>query len=358
MVDVVHSSQASGVQSSSEFIQSGNALNSSSLSADGSTASVSTLDGGANPQENVIADAASNTNPLAANSDPLASDKAVEEACGGGGCGGGSGGCGAQGDACTYMSQINAACQKAMTPYTDKCGSCGGSGVQGGGDGGGSGGGSGSGSGYPSTPEIYTLSYIFDKETEGLPAEGHIRFDSIANYPMTETTTTFNVAQWQLPAGTQPEWVVVTVPYIYMNVNFSTVTKVAISDIDMNGRDSSLVLDTLRSGSSLNIDKVSDRDYFVGFEVQNKYPMVDAKCTVLTVQFHTSDNEIKDGDIVTLVVSAVVVAGGVDYVACPDCGGTGLEGSTGGIPGLIMAVFNGSAGYAGATNFDIYGRKI
>ena len=60
------------------------------------------------------------------------SEEAVNTACGAGGCGGGgSCGKGAQGDACSYMSQVDAACQKAMTPYTDKCSSCGGSGVQG-----------------------------------------------------------------------------------------------------------------------------------------------------------------------------------------------------------------------------------
>ena len=288
------------------------------------------------------------------------SEEAVNTACGAGGCGGGgSCGKGAQGDACSYMSQVDAACQKAMTPYTDKCSSCGGSGVQGGGGGGSGGGGGGSSdSGVLPTPEIYTLSYIFDKETEGLPAEGHIRFDSIAQYPVTPETQTVNVSQWGLSPGTQPEYITYRGPLYFKGLNFCTVTKVAFSNVDMNGRDSSIILNTLDEGEIFGIAKNTNSGVFVNFNALKKYLSLDKTCTVITVDFKTSEGEIVDKDIVNIVVMSVVVAGGVDYVACPDCDGTGLEGSTGGIPGLIMAVFNGSAGYAGVTNVDIYGRKI
>jgi hypothetical protein len=50
-----------------------------------------------------------------------------------------------------------------------------------------------------------------------------------------------------------------------------------------------------------------------------------------------------------------IPAGATVVTPCPDCGGTGLEGSGGGLEGVIMAVYNGSAGYAGVTNIDIYG---
>jgi hypothetical protein len=277
------------------------------------------------------------------------SSSGVESACGG------CGGSGAQGDACTYMSQIDAACQKAMAPYTDSCSTCGGSGVQGGGSGGGGGGGSSSGSSNTdSLPEIYTLSYIFDADPDGLPAAGHIKFDSISNYPMTATSYTFRVNTW-IPDAPYYETVTVNTPALYMGINFSTITKIAVSNVDRHGQDSSIILNTLTAHELFRISKASN---FVNVEYLSKRQDAASNCTVLSVKFKVSSGDLEDGDIVNIVVFTVVVAGGVDHVACSACRGTGLENGTGGIPGLIMAVFNGSAGFAGVDNVDIYGRKI
>ena len=80
--------------------------------------------------------------------------------------------------------------------------------------------------------------------------------------------------------------------------------------------------------------------------------------SALSVTALTSTNTFVEGDVVSIGTSAGVVAvsSGTVLQACSACGGSGLEGGSG-ISGLITAVFNGSAIWAGA-NIDIYGAVL
>ena len=288
------------------------------------------------------------------NSSSESAQKQAADTCGGsGGCGGGGCNTGATGDCCTYRGQLNLSMQKAFAPYTNSCSSCGGSGVQGvipsSGDGG------GSGSGSNSVPSLLTLSYIFDSKTVGPPAAGHILFDAEASV----TLAVYASVPWTwTDSDTGQIYSGVAIPASWPSaISYSTVHVVSMSNVDMNGVSAAPLLDTLVKGSIFGLDKVSDSSTMVRFYYDTLLSNTN-NIANFSVTYSTSSIPFNDGDIVTLVASTGVLlntAPGTVLKACSACAGTGLEGSAGGIPGLIIAVFNGSAGWAGTTNYDIYG---
>ena len=264
------------------------------------------------------------------NSSSESAQKQAADTCGGsGGCGGGGCNTGATGDCCTYRGQLNLSMQKAFAPYTNSCSSCGGSGVQNNNNSGGnnSSGGAGSGSGATPTGEpasILTLEYIFDAKTIGPPAAGHILFNAAASVTLE---------------------------------NYAPVYVVSMSNVDRNGVSAAPLLSTLTKDSIFGMDDITTIGAFVRFNYDSLL-YVDSNTTNFSVTYASSSTPFVDGDVVTLVASTGIIlsgAPGTVLTACPACAGTGLEGSAGGIPGLITAVFNGSAGWAGTTNYDIYG---
>lgn len=275
---------------------------------------------------------------------------AKDKGCGGGGCGRG-----VTGDCCKYQNQVNSAMQKALAPYSDSCGSCGGSGVQGGGEGGGSGGGGDSGSGGIS-PTVYELAYIFNTNTvTPPPAKGHIVLDNTAF----GKNTTISV-----------DWVVDIPPYylsgtvsstsfspsLMQEAGYQLPINIYLSNIDKNGLSAEPVLSKMRVDEPFTLVKISEPSSSATFNFISSID--DGINTKISATLLASRGSFLDGDILTINVNSLILnipEGTTVLQPCPDCAGTGLEGSTAGIPGLIMAVYNGSAGFAGHTHYDIYG---
>ena len=302
------------------------------------------------------------------NSSSESAQKQAADTCGGsGGCGGGGCNTGATGDCCTYRGQLNLSMQKAFAPYTNSCSSCGGSGVQNNNNSGGnnSSGGAGSGSGATPTGEpvsILTLEYIFDAKTIGPPAAGHILFNAAASVTLKNYAPVY--WEWLSPTevdpidGSRKKYSGTIYPASYPSAtSYCTVNVVSMSNVDRNGVSAAPLLSTLTKDSIFGMDDITTIGAFVRFNYDSLL-YVDSNTTNFSVTYASSSTPFVDGDVVTLVASTGIIlsgAPGTVLTACPACAGTGLDGSAGGIPGLITAVFNGSAGWAGTTNYDIYG---
>ena len=266
---------------------------------------------------------------------------AVSKGCKGGGCGGDKGEI--TGQCNKYQSECNAACQKAMTPYTDSCSSCGGSGAAGGGGGGGEGGGgsgsgnedSGSGGGvfYEAAP--YELTFTYD------PAIVDFAASSIITNPNGTTSVVAFTS---------------TGLFRLNNTNMELVTKLYISETDSTGDAVAPVFDILNAGDTLVFTKNDDEDVFVFIRYVSQVD--NGNNRTITVEYISHSGAFATGNTAVMDCSRNIIkipAGATVVTPCPDCGGTGLEGSGGGLEGVIMAVYNGSAGFAGVNNIDIYG---
>ena len=133
----------------------------------------------------------------------------------------------------------------------------------------------------------------------------------------------------------------------------SDITTIFISEIDKNGESAVPFFDALVLGDIISFNKEADSATYAIF---NFVSLIDnGSFRTLTVTHVVSKGEFAEDDVVLVDVNRVViVTTGTKLTACPDCNGTGLDGSNGGMDGLIMAVYNGSAGWAGA-DIDVYG---
>jgi hypothetical protein len=241
------------------------------------------------------------------------------------------------GQCCSYQSECNASCQQAMTPYSDSCSSCGGSGAAGGGSGGGGGGSrsdaSGSGTVYEAAP--YELTFKYDA--------------TIVDFVASSSTTN--------PDGSVTAIAFASNSLFRMNnTNPELVTSIFVSETDSTGDDATPVFNVLGGGDNIAFTKDTDADVFVFFKLLSQVD--NGNNRTFTVEYISSLGTFAANDIAVFDCSRNVIkipAGATVVTPCPDCGGTGLEGSGGGLEGVIMAVYNGSAGYAGVTNIDIYG---
>ena len=304
---------------------------SSSTPADAAASSLGITTGPAGGTEsNLVQGSQTGADTTVQTEKEAAAEKAVDKKCGGG-CGGEN----IPAQCSTFQSKCNAQCQKIMAPFTDKCSSCGGSGTEGGGnqdqgDSGSDGGDSGSGgSGGVDTPAVI-LSFNFDA----------------ALTPFTP-----------VPASTSTTTQVSFTSRGLLRFNkeiYTDVTTIYISEIDRNGINVNSVLDALTTDSLISLYN-EDRSIYSSFKFVSQIDSGDYR--TITVTCHYTDYDtFAASDIVFLntpKAGAPVVVGS-QLAACPHCGGSGLEGGSG-IDGLIMAVYNGAAGFAGVNNIDIYG---
>jgi hypothetical protein len=261
------------------------------------------------------------------------SSAAVSGCCKGGGCGGGE----ITGQCCSYQSECNAYCQKAMAPFTNSCGSCGGSGTEGGGSGGGGGSSSSDSGGSSVTYEAarYELTFTYD------PAIVDFAASSIVTNPNGTTSVVAFTS---------------TGLFRMNNTNMELVTKLFISEIDSTGDAVAPVFDVLNAGDTLVFTKNDDEEVFVFMRYVSQVD--NGSDRTITVEYISHSGAFATGNIAVMDCSRNIIkipAGATVVTPCPDCGGTGLEGSGGGLEGVIMAVYNGSAGFAGVENIDIYG---
>lgn len=260
----------------------------------------------------------------------------VSSCCKGGGCGGAGE---ITGQCSKYQSECNASCQKAMAPYSDSCSSCGGSGAEGGGSGGGGGGGSSSsdsgGSSVFYEAARYELTFIYD------PAIVDFAASSITTNPNgTITAVAFTS----------------TGLFRFNNTNMELVTKLYISETDSTGDAVAPIFDVLNANDTLVFTKNDNEEVFVFMRYVSQVD--NGNNRTITVEYISHLGAFASGNTAVMDCSRNIIkipAGATVVTACPDCGGTGLEGSGGGLDGVIMAVYNGSAGFAGVENIDIYG---
>jgi hypothetical protein len=258
------------------------------------------------------------------------SANAVSSACNGGGC---------QkeitGQCCKYQSETNAYCQKVMAPYTDSCSSCNGTGVSGGGS---PSSGSGSGnSGAVTSVEAapYELSFTYDAAIVDFVSSSFV-----TNPYGLITAVAFSSTSLFRMNNTNPE----------------LVTSIFISETDSTGDDATPVFDILNGGDTIVFTKDDDAEVFAFFKLLDQVDNGDNR--TFMVEYISHNGTFAQNDIAVFGCSRNIIkipAGATTVTACPDCGGTGLEGSGGGLEGVIMAVYNGSAGFAGVINVDIYG---
>lgn len=252
-----------------------------------------------------------------ANNNSSATSKAVSDGCGGGGCQKG-----VTGQCCDYQSSVNAACQKAMAPYSDACSSCGGSGFSiepppGGGD---------TGDYKPQ----YVLSFKYDP--------------GVVPFPLTVVNSN-NVAVPFSSSGL----------FRFNSSDFSAVTSIYISETDATSKDAVKIFDSIIFGATLTMVNESNPRNYAIFLFDSQVDNGDNR--TFFVKPLSTLGDFSEGDIISFSLSRAVansIVGILKYY-CPYCAGTGLEGSDGGIYGLVMSVYNGSAEWAGA-NIDIYGR--
>jgi hypothetical protein len=252
----------------------------------------------------------------------------------------GGGGCQQEitGQCCEYQSNMNTSCQQAMAPYSDSCSSCGGSGTSGGeGGSGGSGGGGGSSSGGGGTVEVvpYNLSFLFSSSIATFAASS----------VLTQTDGTLTATSFSSRGL-----------FRFNKTTYSEITSIQISEVDKDGVAATSVFDAMVVGETITLSKKADSSIYVIFTFVSQVDNGDNR--TITVEYKSSKNDavFTEADVVNFNISRVVPkTTGTVLEICPYCQGTGLEGSTGGLPGLVMAVYNGSAEWAGATNIDIYG---
>jgi hypothetical protein len=261
------------------------------------------------------------------------SSAAVSGCCKGGGCGGGE----ITGQCCSYQSEINAYCQKAMTPYSDSCSSCGGSGTEGGGSGGGGGSSSSDSGGSSIAYEAARYELIFTYD----PAIVDFSASSIVTNPNGTTSVVAFTS---------------TGLFRLNNTNMTLVTQLYISETDSTGDAVASVFDVLNAGDTLVFTKNDDEDVFVFMRYVSQVD--NGSDRTIIVEYISHLGTFATGNTAVMDCSRNIIkipAGATVVTPCPDCGGTGLEGSGGGLEGVIMAVYNGSAGFAGVENIDIYG---
>lgn len=262
------------------------------------------------------------------------SSEAVSGCCKGGGCGSAGE---ITGQCSKYQSECNASCQKAMTPYSDSCSSCGGSGTEGGGSGGGGGSSSSDSGGGSVTYEAarYELTFTYDP----------VIVDFAASSIITNPNGTTSVVAFTS-----------TGLFRLNNINMELVTKLYISETDSTGDTVAPVFDVLNAGDTLVFTKNDDEEVFVFMRYVSQID--NGNNRTITVEYISHSGAFAIGNTAVMDCSRNIIkipAGATVVTACPDCGGTGLEGSGGGLEGVIMAVYNGSAGFAGVENIDIYG---
>lgn len=231
--------------------------------------------------------------------------------CCGNACSCGGTNVGVTGMCCTYLGQLNLSMQRAFAPYTNSCSSCGGSGINNsGGSSSPTGDGSSGDGSSGGTP--YVLSFIYGEQFITPIPPGYIYFDS--------------------------------------NI-YSEISSIYISKVDMNGVPVESFVSSLSSNNVFSIYNEYDSNTYIvfGFQSQISNPFYD----IISVRVNAYNNTLANNTIVSFCVASASTTGHVVDI-CPACAGTGLEGSTGGTPGLITAVFNGSAGWAGA-NINIFG---
>lgn len=248
------------------------------------------------------------------------SANAVSSACNGGGC---------QkeitGQCCKYQSEVNAYCQQVMTPYSDSCSSCGGSGIQG----------AVPASGGGGEAARYELTFVYD------PAIVDFAASSIITNPNGTTSVVAFTS---------------TGLFRLNNTNMELITQLYISETDSTGDAVAPVFDVLNAGDTLVFTKNDDEEVFVFMRYVSQVD--NGNNRTITVEYISHSGTFVTGNTAVMDCSRNIIkipAGATVVTACPDCGGTGLEGSGGGLEGVIMAVYNGSAGFAGVTNIDIYG---
>lgn len=310
-----------------------------------------------------------------------ASEKAVSDACGKGCCPGDI-----QPQCSKYQSELNASCQKAMAPYTDKCSSCGGSGMSNGGDSGGGGGGGsddsgGSGITYEASP--YTFKYRYETDIIDFSAYMIVRSsvygdssssaivgysNSDEGYPHTDTNPQRAVYGDPLDPTIEP-WLSVESPSFvftahvfsanglvrFNNTLMPSVTKVFISELDLTSDDIAPVLDVLKTGDLMLFTKYEDDGVFVSLRFISQTDKGNKR--EINVEYVSHNGAVAKDDVFVFDTSRNIIKipeGATAVVACPHCGGSGLEGCDG-LEGVILAVYNGAAALAGVTNVDIYG---
>jgi hypothetical protein len=248
-----------------------------------------------------------------------------------------------------------------MTPYTNPCSSCGGSGTSGGGgDSGGGGGGSGDSGGSGTTYEASPYVFKFRYETDLTDFPTYMIIQShITGEVLTPAIIGYSDSP-QVPEAILP--IVYSVHAFsveglvrFNNISMPSVTKIFISELDIVSDDIAPVLDVLNMGDLMFFTKYNDDDVFISLKFISQIDKGNKR--EITVEYLSHNGTIADDDTLNFDTSRNIIkipAGATAVSACPYCGGSGLEGCSG-LEGVILAVYNGSAAFAGVNNIDIYG---
>jgi hypothetical protein len=141
----------------------------------------------------------------------------------------------------------------------------------------------------------------------------------------------------------------------FNNSNMASITKAYVSEYDLLGDDISPVLDLLNMGDLMFFTKYGDEDVFVSLRFISQIDHGNRR--EISVEYLSHNGIAVIDDIFDFDTSRNIIkipGGATALNACPDCGGSGLEGCSG-LEGVILAVYNGSAAFAGVNNIDIYG---